>query len=97
MKNFHPPIIEFMNHYAAVTESATVQGILDKRSVDSEAEARAMLEFLDLMCSRVAEDTKRGVVVGNQRVVTSDAEKVCEAVESYLEELGYDDLMSDDT
>lgn len=97
MKNLDPTIIRFMAHYAFDVGAVPVQGILEKRSIDNAVEARAVLDFLEVMCRRVAEDAKLGVtVLPGEKVATYDAEKVCEVVQSHLEELGYGDLLSDE-
>ena len=89
MKNLHAPIIEFLNYYASTLNNEQVQNILNKMAVDNEAEAKALLEFLDSMCGQVASDTKSGIIVSQQTVTTYDAEKVCNEVERYLDANGY--------
>lgn len=89
MKNLHAPIVEFLSYYARTLDNELVQGILSKMAVDNEAEAKELLEFLDPMCSQVANDAKAGIIVSQQAVTTYDAEKVCNEVERYLDKIGY--------
>lgn len=97
MKDFHPPLLDIMAHYASVMEATAVQAILAKRSVDNASEARVLREFVNAMSDRIADDAKRGVsVLEGETVATSDAVKVWTIVDSYLEELGYDDPTSED-
>ena len=95
MKNFPEPIKKLLNHYARAIDDHLVCDILTKGTITSESEAKGMLDFLDKMSSQIAKDAKSGVVVLRQVVHTHDAEKVCMDVESYLVELGYDDLIND--
>ena len=97
MKDLAPTIVKFMSHYAAKAGASGVQAILEKRAVESDSEAQAVLDFLEVMYRRVAEDAERGVMVfPNQVVAIYDAEKVYSLVESWLEEQGYGHLISDD-
>lgn len=96
MKDFHPPILKLLEHYADVTGSSGAQRIIEKRTVESEAEARTLLAFLDVMFNRVIEDSKRNVCVLSQAIIPSDGEKVILQVHGYLEELGYGHLVSPD-
>ncbi len=89
MKNFHAPIIEFLNYYASTLNNEQVQGILKKLAVDNEAEAKELLNFLDAMCLQVLTDAKIGIIVSQQTVTSYDAEKVCNEIERYLDEIGY--------
>ncbi len=45
------------------------------------------------MCDHVLEDSKNNVEVLNQAVCTSDAEKVRDVIEDYIEEAGYEYLV----
>lgn len=89
MKTLHKPIFEIMVHYAEKLENKEVVDILKKMSVDDEIEANAMVKFLDDLCDAVAEDSKAGVAVLNQPIHTVDAEKVCDVMYDYLDDLGY--------
>ena len=94
MKNFHPPILRILRHYANIADASEVVNVLNKATVDSAHEARVLYEFLGTLCDLVAADAKKGVVVLNQPIETADAEKVCEVVEDYLNELGYEQVTS---
>ena len=85
-----------MAYYAKKLGAVEVQKILGKESIDSEHEAKSILNFLDQMCPKVAEDAANGVVVLNQVVHTTDAEKVCNVIEDYIEEAGYGNLLDDE-
>lgn len=93
MKNIHKPIIDFMVYYAGKLQDESVLSILNKLSIENEGEAKSILVFLNSMCDHVVEDSKNGVVVLNQAVCTSDAEKVCDVIEDYIEEIGYEHLV----
>ncbi len=82
-----------MLHYAAELKNESVLSILKKESVDNETEARDVLTFLDSMCAKIATDAKENVIVLHQPIHTTDAEKICDVIEDYLEELGYEDLI----
>ena len=82
-----------MTYYAKEFGAVEVQKILEKESIDSEHEAKSILNFLGQMCPKVAEDATNGVVVLNQVVHTTDAEKVCNVIEDYIEDAGYGDLL----
>ena len=94
MKNFHPPILTLLKHYAAAAKDAEIVELLNKGEVESEQEAKVLYAFLSTMCELVAADAKKGVVVLNQPVHTTDAEKVCEVVEDYLNDRGYEQVTS---
>lgn len=93
MKNIHQPIKDIMSHYASNPENINVLAVLEKESIDSEQEAKAVLAFLDLMSDKIAEDAKSNVVVLQQPIHTTDAEKICDVIEDYIEELGYEHLI----
>lgn len=93
MKNMHQPILDIMKHYAGELGSETVKVVLEKRAIESVDEAKEVLHFLDEMCNKVSIDAKENVVVLNQPIHTSDAEKVCDVIEDYIEELGYGNLI----
>jgi hypothetical protein len=93
MKNIHQPILDIMKYYAAELGSETVKVVMEKQAIESEDEAKEILIFLDEMCSKVSIDAKDNVVVLNQPIHTSDAEKVCDVIEDYIEELGYGNLI----
>jgi len=92
MKNIHQPIIEIMAYYAKELDNKKVQEILQKESIDTELEAKEILNFLDSMCEQVAVDSKSNIVVLRQPIHTTDAEKVCDVMEDFIEELGYGHL-----
>ena len=96
IRGIHPPIKKLLIHYAEALKAEAMSEILLKESIDNEEEAKTILGILDEMCVRVAEDAKAGVVVLNQVIQTADAEKVCSAMEDYLEDLGYGALFEDD-
>ncbi len=93
MKNIHKPIIDFMAYYAKQLNDETVLRVLSNLSINTEDEAKRVLSFLEIMCDHVIEDAKNNVVVLNQSVCTSDAEKVCDVIEDYIEEIGYEHLV----
>lgn len=93
MKNIQPLIKKFMAHYASEFDAIEIQKILAKESIDSKDEAKSIIDFLNRMCPKVAEDAKKNVRVLNQVVHTTDAEKVCNEMEDYIEEIGYGDLL----
>ncbi len=93
MKNIHKPILDFMSYYAKKLGDDNVISVLDKLSIDNEDEAKKLLSFLNEMCSHVKQDSSNNVVVLNQVVCTSDAEKVCDIIEDYIEEIGYENLV----
>jgi hypothetical protein len=93
MKNIHQPILDIMKYYAAELGSETVKVVMEKQAIESEDEAKEILIFLDEMCSKVSIDAKDNVVVLNQPIHTSDAEKVCDVIEDYIEVLGYGNLI----
>ncbi|WP_148212571.1 hypothetical protein [Hahella chejuensis] len=90
MKGINDTIKAFMQHYAEEFKDSEVLLVLEKESIESENEANSVLNFLDSMCKKVQEDMESGVVVLNQKVHTTDAEKVCDVVEDYIEGLGYE-------
>jgi hypothetical protein len=97
MKNFHPPIQKLIEHYARKTKSKQILEILSKGDVSTEADAQALFEFLDVMSDAIGVDAQNNVsVLENERVHTSDAVKVSEVVESYLEQRGFGHLLPDD-
>ena len=79
--------------YATELECENILSILKNESIDSEEEARDMLGFLDSMCEKIAIDAKENLVILNQPIHTTDAEKICDVIEDYLEELGYGHLV----
>ena len=93
MKNIHQPIKDIMKHYAAELEDEKILSVLQKESIDSESEAKDVLVFLDSMCKRIAIDAKRNVIILHQPVHTTDAEKICNVIEDYIEDLGYGHLL----
>ncbi|TMO00088.1 hypothetical protein [Pseudoalteromonas sp. S558] len=93
MKNIHQPIKDIMSYYASSLENKNVLAILEKQSIDSEQEAKEVITFLDLMSDKIAEDSKANVVVLQQPIHTTDAEKICDVLEDYIEELGYEHLI----
>lgn len=97
MRDLHPPILQLLGYYARKTNSQPVLAILAKRDIDDEAEAKELLAFLDVMSDAIAVDAKSQVaVLENEHVHTSDAVKVSEVIESYLEARGYGHLLPDD-
>ena len=92
MKNIHKPIIDFMSYYAKKLNDESVLSVLKKLSIESEDEAKNVLSFLNNMCDLVLEDSKNSIVVLNQAVCTTDAEKVCDVIEDYIEDIGYEHL-----
>lgn len=93
MKNIHKPILDFMFFYAQKLDNENVIAVLEKQAIDNEDEARAIVSFLNIMCELVQKDSMKDVVVLNQVVCTSDAEKVCDVMEDYIEEIGYEHLV----
>jgi hypothetical protein len=93
MKKIHKPILDFMSHYARKFEDDVVLSVLDKLAIENEEEAIKVLSFLNTMCDHVATDANNNMVVLNQTVCTADAEKVCDAIEDYIEEIGYEHLV----
>lgn len=93
MKNIHKPILDIMFHYASQLENDDVLNILEKKSIESKTEAECILQFLDNLCEKIAEDSINKIVILNQPIHTTDAEKVCNIIEDYIEELGYGDLL----
>lgn len=93
MKNIHKPIIDFMSYYAEKLNDESVLSVLNKQSIESEVEAKNVLNFLSNLCDHVSDDSKNNVVVLNQAVCTSDTEKVCDVIEDYIEEIGYEHLV----
>ena len=90
MNHVNDPMKKIMAHYAKELDDKAVLSILEKGAIESEDEAKDTLSFLDSMCDRIAEDTEAGIVVLNQPIHTTDAEKICDAIEDYIEELGYE-------
>lgn len=86
-------IEEYILHYAQLLDDETVLGIMKKRSVDSEAEAKMMLGFLDRMLDQAALDESKKVVVIRQIADAYDAVKVSSLVHDYLSGIGYDHLI----
>jgi len=93
MKNIHQPIKDIMSYYATKLENKNVQVVLKNESISSEQEAKDVLLFIDLMCKKIAEDEKKNVIVLHQSIRTTDAEKICDVIEDYIEELGYEYLI----
>lgn len=93
MKNIHQPILDIMKYYASELGRETVKSVIKKQAIESEDEAKEILIFLDEMCSKVSVDAKENVIILNQPIHTSDAEKVCDVIEDYIEELGYGNLI----
>ncbi|MET1257593.1 hypothetical protein [Aliikangiella maris] len=93
MKNIHQPIKDIMSYYASNLENKSVLEILEKQSIDSEQEAKEVIAFLNLMSDKIAEDSKDNIVVLQQPIHTTDAEKICDVIEDYIEELGYEHLI----
>ncbi len=93
MKNIHQPIKDIMSYYASNLKNKNILVILEKESIDSEQEAKEVLTFLDLMSDKIVADSKDNVVVLQQQIHTTDAEKVCDVIEDYIAELGYEYLM----
>lgn len=93
MKNIHQPIKDIMFYYASHPEDSTILAILKKESIDSEQEAKDVLTFLNLMYNKIAEDAKNNVVVLKQPIHTIDAEKICDVMEDYIEDQGYEYLV----
>ena len=94
MKDFHPPILKLLRHYATAANASEVLVLLSKGAVDSAHEAKLLYDFLATFCELVAVDAQSEVTVLNQPIHTTDAEKVCEVVEDYLNELGYEQITS---
>lgn len=92
MKNIHQPIKDLMRHYAEELHDEKVLSVLRKESIDSESEAKDILDFLDSMCKKIATDAKNNVVILRQPIHTTDAEKICSIIEDQIEELGYGHL-----
>lgn len=93
MKNIHQPIKEIMKYYAIKLENETASLVINKEAIESEGEAKEFLSFLETMCNTIAVDAKESVVVLNQPIHTTDAEKVCDIMEDYIEGLGYGHLI----
>ncbi len=89
MRNIHKPIKQLMTHYASLLKREKILLILEKESIDSELEAKYLLGFLDELCEKVIEDAKANVIVLNQPIHTTDAEKICSVIEDYVEQAGY--------
>lgn len=97
MRNFHSPVQKLIEHYARKSDDQLVLSLLAKGDVSNETEAKALLDFLEVMSDAVAMDARNHVsVLGNEMVHTSDAVKICQLVESYLEERGFGHLLPDD-
>ena len=93
MKNIHQPIKDIMRHYATELKDEKILSVLQKESIDSESEAKDVLVFLDSMCKKIAIDAKENVIILHQPVHTTDAEKICNVIEDYIEDLGYGHLL----
>ena len=85
MKNIHQPIKDIMSYYALKIENRNVLAILKKESIDSEQEAKEILTFLNSMCDKISEDAKENINVLHQPIHTTDAEKICDIIEDYVE------------
>src|ERR1044071_7043661 len=97
MKNFHSPVRKLIEYYARKSGAQLVLSLLAKGDVSNETEAKALLDFLEVMSEAVAVDARNHVsVLENEIVHTSDAVKISDLVESYLEERGFGHLLPDD-
>jgi len=94
MKNIHQPIKDILSYYANILKNERVIEILNKESIDSKNEAKELYLFLEPMCNKIAEDAKNGTTVLRQPIHTTDAEKICNIIEDYIEEIGYENLIS---
>ena len=83
-------VIEHLKHYAQYTAPDLVSSILERGSVQSDAEATALTDVVDAMYAHLDEDVGRGVVVFRQPVCAYDVDKVAEIVIAWLEEAGYE-------
>ncbi|MET0390612.1 MAG: hypothetical protein ABW321_31865 [Polyangiales bacterium] len=89
--------MKLIDYYARKTGAQAVLAILAKGGVSSDAEAQALLAFLDVLGEAVREDAQNNaVVLEGERVDTSDAVKVSEVVERHLDTSGYGHLLPDD-
>jgi hypothetical protein len=93
MKKIHQPIKDVMYHYAEKFSDDAVLSILKKEEIGNEISAKQVLNFLDKMCDQIAIDAKENYIILNQPVHTTDAEKICDVIEDYIEALGYDHLL----
>lgn len=93
MKNINQTIRKLLDHYAKELNDKVLIDILKKEAINSEEEAKSVIKFLDGLCDRVRQDAKSGVVVLNQTVHTSDAEKVYEVMSDYVASAGYEYLL----
>lgn len=93
MKSMNATTAEFIMHYARELKNDSIVAVLQKGAVETEEEAKVLLDFLESMCDRVKLDSKSNVVVLRQPVHTTDAEKVCNVVCDYIEGLGFGHLV----
>lgn len=94
INNTDKSLIQF---YSNKLNNIKIQQILKKDSIETESEAKEMLEFLDKMGDCVVVDEKNGVsVIDNETVHISDVIEIFSAFHDYIEELGYGHLIDDE-
>jgi len=93
--NFHQPIKNIANFYAGKLQDSTIPKLLDKQTLESESEAKHVLEFCEKMFDLAVNFEKQGEKVLGEPAIVYDVEKVYSVLNDFVSEQGYDYLIED--
>jgi hypothetical protein len=96
MKDIHPPLLNYLKHYAARLKDSLALRILEAGAIADEKEAKALLRFLNVMLDQAVKDQKDGVKVLGEAAHASDAEKAYLAMEDFIAQAGFEDALDED-
>jgi len=93
MKNVEPSLVDYLKHYATLLKHPVALRVLEGKAIEDEKEARALLGFLNAMLDQAVKDQNDGVKVLGQLAHASDAEKAHLAMQDFIEESGFADVL----
>lgn len=93
--DFHQPIKKIANFYADKLHDKTIPKLLDKQTLESESEAKHILEFCEKMFDLAMSFEKQEEMVLGEPAIVYDVEQVYSVFNDFVSEQGYDHLIED--
>ncbi len=93
MHNINDITIKYMHHYALELNNVKVQEILEKKHVNSDEDAREIMQFLERLSGQIKVDVAAKKTIFRNTVTLDDGVDICDNMELYLENLGYEEIV----
>jgi hypothetical protein len=86
-------LVEYLKHYATRLGQPVALRILEAGAIADEKEAKALLGFLNAMLDQAVKNQREGVKVLGETAHAGDAEKAYLAVEDFIADSGFEDVL----